>query len=163
MERVKSEDFIDWVHRRLAEGDSNSDLRPSKPSDPLAPSDPSDSSNSSPAVYTISPTTNFVLRCSQNGPSEPFLSTTQAARLNISSSLGKGCQLAPTTRKSLGRFVFAFVAVQWRLFANNRCVPDFSSRSEAPRPGDSAFRCVVRRRSSKGSGLAGHPDLGNGR
>src|SRR5258708_4279954 len=81
VERVKSEDFMDWVHRRLAEGDSNSDLRPSKPSDPLAPSDPSDSSNSSPAVYTISPTTNFVLRCSQNGPSEPFLSTTQAARL----------------------------------------------------------------------------------
>ena len=27
MERVKSEDFIDWVHRRLDEGDSNSDLK----------------------------------------------------------------------------------------------------------------------------------------
>jgi hypothetical protein len=40
VERVKSEDFIDWVHRRLDEGDSNSDLRPSKPFDSLTPSDP---------------------------------------------------------------------------------------------------------------------------
>ena len=52
MERVKSEDFIDWVHRRLDEGDSNSDLRPGKPSDPLTPSDPSDSSTSSPVVQS---------------------------------------------------------------------------------------------------------------
>ena len=50
VERVKSEDFIAWVHRRLDEGDSSSDLRPSKPCDPLTPSDPSDSSTSSPAV-----------------------------------------------------------------------------------------------------------------
>jgi hypothetical protein len=38
MEKVKSEGFLDWVHRRLDEGESDSDLRNSKPSNPLTPS-----------------------------------------------------------------------------------------------------------------------------
>ena len=50
MEQAKSEGFIDWVHRRLDEGDSDSDLTRSKPPNPLTPIDPSDSSTSSPAV-----------------------------------------------------------------------------------------------------------------
>jgi hypothetical protein len=50
MEKVKSEGFLDWVHRRLDEGESDSDLKPSKPPDPLTPSEPSDSTISSPGV-----------------------------------------------------------------------------------------------------------------
>lgn len=51
MEKVNSEGFIDWVHRRLDEGESDSGLTPSKPFDPLTPSEP-DSSASHPPFST---------------------------------------------------------------------------------------------------------------
>ena len=52
MERVKGEGFIEWVHRRLDEGDSHS--APSEPSNPLTPSDPSVSPTGSPNVEASS-------------------------------------------------------------------------------------------------------------
>jgi hypothetical protein len=50
MEQGKGEGFVDWIHRRLDEGESDRDLKPSKPSNPLTPSEPSDGSTSSPGV-----------------------------------------------------------------------------------------------------------------
>jgi len=50
MEQDKSEGFVDWVHRRLDEDKSDSNLKPSQPSDPLAPAEPSNSTTSSPGV-----------------------------------------------------------------------------------------------------------------
>jgi hypothetical protein len=50
MEQGQSEGFVDWVHRRLDEGESDREPKPSKPSNPLTPSEPSDGSTSSPGL-----------------------------------------------------------------------------------------------------------------
>jgi hypothetical protein len=72
MEQDKNEGFVDWVHRRLDEDESDSDLTSSKPSTPVTPGEPSDSSTCSPGVYGhFAETTNLVLRCSRECRMEP--------------------------------------------------------------------------------------------